>query len=242
MYRHSSQAGSQSAECVPYLQYLVLKLSLILIGLLLDRCFLSDRLAYRGQQKNFQETELFMCFISHLLKLKRSVMNENQTKHMSIKVSLPPPGPTISRIICKLEIWPPIFSNIRHWCLWQVYYVCLSTGKIKRRKRKSVWTALLMLPRRPKCLRKAFSSVFEKWLNITPNPCISGHSGSFVINLVVSNFLYVYWGQTSLIVCGRKTTLKLWNDQQFFLICSPGWCQILGIFCSKVALISPHYF
>ena len=77
-----------------------------------------------------------------------------------------------------------------------------------------------MLPRRPKCLRKAFSSVFEKWLNITPNPCISGHSGSFVINLVVSNFLYVYWGQTSLIVCGRKTTLKLWNDQQFFLICS----------------------
>ena len=109
MYRHSSQAGSQSAECVPYLQYLVLKLSLILIGLLLDRCFLSDRLAYRGQQKNFQETELFMCFISHLLKLKRSVMNENQTKHMSIKVFLFPPGPTISGIILgEDEKWSPI--------------------------------------------------------------------------------------------------------------------------------------
>ena len=161
MYRHSSQAGSQSAECVPYLQYLVLKLSLILRGLLLDRCFLSDRLAYRGQQKNFQETELFMCFISHLLKLKRSVMNENQTKHMSIKVSLPPPGPTISRIICKLEIWPPIFSNIRHWCLWQVYYVCLSTGKIKKEEEKKCLDSIADASQTPQMFKKGL--LFSVW-------------------------------------------------------------------------------
>ena len=66
---------------------------------LVDRCFLSSRLAYRGWQKNFQEAELFMCFISHLFQLKRSALNENQTKHMSIKVFLLPPGPTKYRII-----------------------------------------------------------------------------------------------------------------------------------------------
>ena len=51
----------------------------------------------------------FMYFISHLNQLKRSAMNENQTKHMSIKVFLFPPGPTISGIILgEDEKWSPI--------------------------------------------------------------------------------------------------------------------------------------
>lgn len=50
-----------------------------------------------------------MYFISHLNQLKRSAMNENQTKHMSIKVFLFPPGPTISGIILgEDEKWSPI--------------------------------------------------------------------------------------------------------------------------------------